>query len=105
MRLSLYLCRNLFNVYGNKLIPYILVNLIALEGEYMVDRADCVHFEYKYLEEKGKRVKIPTCKIGKMKGIEGCQEYCEWFEPLDPRIPRPPMPPGPPEHPDPLRPP
>ncbi len=44
----------------------------------MVDRIDCAHFEYKYLLEKGKRVKIPTCKIGKMKGTKGCQEYCEY---------------------------
>lgn len=58
----------------------------------MVDRTNCTHFEYKEIEEKGKRVKIPSCKIGKMKGIGGCEGYCEWFEPLGPEIPSPPMP-------------
>ncbi len=71
----------------------------------MVDRIDCAHFEYKNLKEKDKLVKIPTCKIGKMKGTTGCQEYCEWFEPIEPGIPGPPIPPGPPEPPGPLRPP
>ena len=71
----------------------------------MVDRIDCEHFEYKYFEDKGKRVKIPTCKIGKMKGTEGCQEYCEWFELKGPEIPGPPMPLWSPEPPGPLRPP
>ena len=60
-----------------------------------MDRTDCKNFEYKYMEEKGKRVKTSSCKIGKMKGTGGCQEYCEWFEPLGPEIPRPPIPPKP----------
>jgi hypothetical protein len=42
-----------------------------------MDRTDCVHFEYKYIKEGGKKVKIPTCKIGRMKGVNGCDEYCE----------------------------
>ncbi|UCD14659.1 MAG: hypothetical protein JSW60_04355 [Thermoplasmatales archaeon] len=68
----------------------------------MVDRTDCVHFEYKFVEERGKKIKIPSCKISKMKGVGGCQEYCEWFEPTEPGIPGPPMPPEPP---GPLKPP
>lgn len=68
----------------------------------MVDRTDCAHFEYKFVEKEGKRIKIPACKIDKMKGTEGCQDYCEWFEPLGPDIPRPPHPPEPP---GPLKPP
>jgi hypothetical protein len=61
-----------------------------------MDRTNCSHFEYKYIKEEGKKIKIPSCKIGKMKGIKGCDEYCEWFESLGPDIPRPPMPPEPP---------
>jgi hypothetical protein len=60
-----------------------------------MDRTDCVHFEYKYIKEGGKKVKIPTCKIGRMKGVNGCDEYCEWFEKVGPEIPNPPVPPGP----------
>ena len=67
-----------------------------------MDRTDCAHFEYKYIKEEGKKIKVPSCKIGKMKGTSGCDGYCEWFEPLGPRIPRPPMPSDPP---GPLKPP
>lgn len=62
-----------------------------------MDRVDCVHFEYKRVEGKGKRVKIPSCKIGKMRGIGGCEDYCEWFALVEPDIPEPPMHPEPPE--------
>ena len=61
-----------------------------------MNRTDCAHFEYKYIKEEGKKIKIPSCKIGKIKGTSGCGEYCEWFESLEPEIPRPPMPPEPP---------
>jgi hypothetical protein len=63
----------------------------------MVDRTNCTHFEFKEIGEKGKHVKIPSCKIGKMKGFGGCEEYCEWFETIGPEIPKPPAPPEPPE--------
>ncbi len=66
-----------------------------------MDRNDCIHFEYKTIEDEGKKIKTPSCKIGKMKGTSGCGEYCEWFESLGPGI-RPPMPPEPP---GPLKPP
>jgi hypothetical protein len=68
-----------------------------------MDRTDCSHFEYKEIEEGGKKVKTPACKIGKMKGVGGCEEFCEWFDPIGPEIPRPPMP-GPPGPPDPMDP-
>ena len=67
-----------------------------------MDRTDCVHFEYKYFEGKDKKYKIPSCKIGKIKGTSGCDDYCKWFEPIGPEIPNPPMPPEPP---GPLKPP
>ena len=67
-----------------------------------MDRTNCLHFEYKNIEKKDEKIKTPSCKIGKMKGVSGCSEYCEWFEPLGPEIPSPPMPP---EHPNPLKPP
>ncbi|UCF49769.1 MAG: hypothetical protein JSU91_08470 [Thermoplasmatales archaeon] len=67
-----------------------------------MDRTDCAHFEYKYFEEEGKKIKIPSCKIGRMKGVNGCEEYCEWFELVGPEIPNPPTPPEPP---GPLKPP
>ncbi len=67
-----------------------------------MNRTDCGHFEFKSIIEEGKKIKIPSCKIGKMKGITGCSDYCEWFEPLGPEIPNPPMPP---ENPEPLQPP
>ena len=59
-----------------------------------MDRNDCSHFEYKEIDEEGKKIKTPTCKIGKMKGVGGCEEYCEWFDQIGPEIPTPPMPPG-----------
>ena len=62
-----------------------------------MDRTDCSHFEYKIIEEGGKKIKIPSCKIGKMKGISGCDEYCEWFELIGPEIPSPPLPTDPSE--------
>jgi len=60
-----------------------------------MDRTDCVHFEYKNIITKGKKIKIPSCKIGKMKGFSGCDGYCEWFEKLGPEIPKPPAVPEP----------
>ncbi len=67
-----------------------------------MNKTDCIHFKYEYVKEKDKSIKIPSCKIGKMKGNSGCDEYCEWFESIGPDIPRPPMPP---DSPGPLRPP
>jgi hypothetical protein len=61
-----------------------------------MDRTDCSHFEYKIIKDREKDIKIPSCKIGKMKGTSGCDEYCEWFEKIGPEIPSPPMPPEPP---------
>ena len=60
-----------------------------------MDRNDCGHFEYKIIDEKGKKLRIPSCKIGKMKGVNGCSDYCEWFEPIGPEIPTPPLSPEP----------
>ena len=48
-----------------------------------MDRTDCAHFEYKYFEEGDKKIKIPSCKIGKMKGVSGCDEYCEFETDID----------------------
>jgi hypothetical protein len=62
-----------------------------------MDRINCIHFEYKYFGENDKKIIIPSCKIGKMKGTSGCDEYCEWFESKGPEIPTPPISPEPPE--------
>lgn len=60
-----------------------------------MDRTDCIYFEYKYNDEGGEKIKRPSCKIGKMRVANSCDEYCEWFELIGPEIPNPPTTPEP----------
>ena len=63
----------------------------------MVDRIECIHFEHVIVDVDGNRIKVPSCRIGKMRGLNGCDNYCEWFEPKEPNIPNPPIFPDEPE--------